>query len=316
MKAVIYGFGQIGRLIAESCLKKGFEIVGAVDTNPELRGKTLSEFGLDCDAPIKDSLDFEGDIVFLSTGSFVDHVYPQIEDCLNAGFNVVSTCETLSYPEYRYPELAKKIDEIAKEKNLTVLGSGINPGFLLDSLIVALAAPNVTVESIRAVRSIDALKRRPAFRKKVGIGLEVDEVKRLIEENKITGHVGFAESVLLICESMNLKPDAVVEGQEIAISDGSVVPEGKAAGMIGWAIAEKDGVERVRIEFHAVAGVEEYEEIEIKGDNEIRWRSTGTKGDLGTAALMTNLAETVVNWMPGLIKMSDIIPFKPTFSKV
>ncbi len=309
MDAVIYGFGPIGRLIAECCLKKDINIVGAVDINPEIAGKSLKDFGLDSDAPIRDKLDFEGDIVFLCTGSFLNKIFSQIVECLDMGFNVISTCETLSFPEFRYPELSRELDSIARVKGKTILGSGINPGFLLDSLVITLSATFAEIDSIKAVRCIDAMKRRESFQHKVGIGMDKSEVEKLLKEGRLTGHVGYGESVALICDALSFKPDEIVEGQEIVLENEST----KVAGMRGWGVALKDGEERIRIEFHSIARAEEYEEIHIRGDNEVRWRSTGTKGDLGTAAVIVNLAEVVVEHPPGLIKMSDLIPFKPSF---
>lgn len=314
VKAVIYGFGQIGRTLAKAAYDRGIEIVGAVDVNPELIGKNIGKLlGLDVDAEVKNSLDFEGDIVFLTTGSYLDSVFPQIKKCVEKGFNVISTCETLSYPEYRYPKLAKEIDALAKENGVTVLGTGINPGFLLDTLLIVLSATSVKIERIKAVRSADALKRRTAFQKKVGVGMDVKEVKRKLESGEITGHVGYAESVMLVCEAMGLKPDDVKEGQEIVAAEGNEVLAGKVRGLKGYGYALKEGEEKVRIEFHAYAGAEEYEEIVIEGDNPVTWRSTGTRGDLGTAAVIVNLAEAVIDYRPGLIKMLDLIPFRPCF---
>ncbi|AEA46470.1 NAD(P)H-dependent amine dehydrogenase family protein [Archaeoglobus veneficus] len=315
IKAVIYGFGQIGRIVTKAAYEKGIEIAGAVDVNPELVGKNAGELlNLDIKAEVRNSLDFEGDVVFLTTGSYLDSVFPQIKKCVEKGFNVISTCETLSYPEYRYPELAEKIDRLAKEHGVTVLGTGINPGFLLDTLLVVLSAPSVKVERIKAVRSVDALKRRTAFQKKVGVGMDVEEVKRRLESGEMTGHVGYAESVMVVCEAMGLKPDDIKEGQEIVVAESNAeVPAGKVRGLKGYASAIKNDEEKVRIEFHAYAGASEYEEIVIEGDNPVTWRSTGTKGDLGTAAILVNLAKAVVDYRPGLIKMSDLIPFRPSF---
>ncbi|WP_456327932.1 NAD(P)H-dependent amine dehydrogenase family protein [Archaeoglobus sp.] len=298
MRVVIYGFGQIGRLLAKACVERGFEIVGAVDINPEIVGKPLREFGIESDAVIKDSLDFEGDLAYITTGSYLDKVYPQIEECIKAGFNVISTCETLSYPEYRYPELARKIDELAKEYNVTVLGSGVNPGFLLDTLPIVLSAVCVDVKSVRAIRSIDALKRRTQFQKKVGIGLSVEE----FEKANLSGHVGYAESALLIAEALGVDVKEVREGQE------PVVKEGIVQGVRGF--GEVRGDKHIRIEFHAYANAEEYELIEIEGDNSVVWKSSGVKGDLGTVAVLVNLAKTVVSHRAGLIKMTDLIPFR------
>ena len=300
MRVVIYGFGQIGRLLAEKCVERGYEVVGAVDVNPELVGKSLRDFGIDSDAKIENSLSFEGDLAFVTTGSFLDKVYPQIEECVKNGFNVVSTCETLAYPEYRYPELARKIDELAKEYGVTVLGTGINPGFLLDTLPIVLSAPCVEVRKVRAIRSIDALKRRTQFQKKVGVDLSMDE----FEKANLTGHVGYAESALLVSEALGFKAERVEEGQEPVVEDGRVL------GMKGFGSVFSDGEEVVRVEFHAYANAKEFEEIVIEGDNTVIWRSSGTKGDLGTVAVLINLAKAVFEHRPGLIKMTDLIPFR------
>ncbi len=297
MRVVIYGFGQIGRLLAEACVKRGFEVVGAVDINPEIVGKSLRDFGIESDAVIKDRLNFDGDLAYVTTGSYLDKVYPQIEECVKAGFNVISTCETLAYPEYRYPELARKIDEIAKEEGVTVLGSGVNPGFLLDTLPIVLSAVCVEIKAIRAVRSVDALKRRTQFQRKVGIGLSLEEFKKA----NLSGHVGYAESALLIAEALGVKGD-VREDQKPVVVDGVV------QGVKGF--GEVVGDKSIRVEFHAYANAEEYELIEIEGDNSVVWKSSGVKGDLGTVAVLVNLAKSVVEHRAGLIKMTDLIPFR------
>jgi len=296
IKAVIYGFGEVGRLLAEEALRKGIEITGVVDINPSLVGKRLNDFGFDSNARVSDKLEFDGDLVFLTTGSWLDSVYPQIEDCIKKGFNVLSTRETLSYPEYRYPELARK-------NNVSVLGAGINPGFLLDALLIFLTAPSTEVYRIKAIRSADALKRRKTFQKKIGVGMKVDEVRKLLDEGKITGHVGYAESVMLVCDALKLKPDRVKEGQEI------VEENDKVLGLKGYGSAFKGNKEVIKIEFHAYANAEEFEEIIIEGNNSVRWRSTGTRGDMGTVASIINLSEFIIDCKSGLVKISDIIPF-------
>ncbi len=306
IKAVIYGFGEIGKLITGEAVKRGIEITGVVDVNPSLIGKKLSDFGFDSNARISDKLEFNGDVVFLCTGSWLDRIYSQIEDCMNKKFNVLSTCETLSYPEYRYPQLAKKIDELARQNSVSVLGAGINPGFLLDSLLVFLTAPCTEVNSIKAVRSANALSRRDTFQKKIGIGLDSEEAQKQVEEGKISGHAGYAESVMLVCDSLKFQPEDIKEGQEVVEEDG------KALGLKGYGSALKSSREVIRIEFHAYSNAEEYEEITIEGNNSVTWRSSGTKGDIGTAATIINLAEHVVSSRSGLLKMSDAIPFKST----
>jgi len=297
MRVVIYGFGQIGRELAKACVKRGFDVVGAIDVNPNLIGKRLSDFGIKSDGFVSDKIEFEGDLAFVTTSSDLERVFPQIETCLKHGFNVISTCETLAYPEYRYPKIADRLDSIAKDHGVTVLGTGINPGFLLDTLPIVLSSVCVDVEGVKAIRKIDALKRRTQFQRKVGVGMSIEEFRR----SNLSGHVGYAESALLIAEALGIE-GKVLEGQE------PIVENGKVLGI--WGFGEVRGKRFVRIEFHAYAGAEEYELIEIIGDNGVVWKSSGIRGDLGTVAVLVNLAKTVVDHRPGLIKMTDLIPFK------
>ncbi|MFP4557905.1 MAG: hypothetical protein ACLFO6_00280 [Archaeoglobaceae archaeon] len=109
---------------------------------------------------------------------------------------------------------------------------------------------------------------------------------------------------MLICDALNFKPEEIREGQEV------VEENGKSLGLKGYGSALKRGKEVIRIEFHAYSNAEEYEEITIEGNNSFTWRSTGTRGDIGTVASIINLAEYVVNSKSGLLTMSDSIPFK------
>lgn len=323
MKVGIYGFGAIGRLIAKVALDRGYEIVGAVDINPELLGKDIGELlnlkeKLGAIVSKDPSVLKNADVVFHSTGSYLDKVFDQIVVVVNMGIDVVSTCETLSYPWYRYPVLARRLDELAKMRNVVVLGTGINPGFLLDTLIITLTAPFNVVKEIRAVRSVDAAKRRLPFRKKIGVGEDPKLVEEKLRRGEITGHVGFSESVLLIADAAGINLDKVEEGQKVVIAESDIesagvrVLKGQNRGLIGYGSGYVNGKEIIRLEFHAYVAAPEYEEIKIIGkDYTITWRSSGTPGDMGTAAVLLSLAEKLASYTAGLLTMADLIPFKP-----
>ncbi|RLG77766.1 MAG: dihydrodipicolinate reductase [Thermoprotei archaeon] len=322
MRVGIYGFGAIGRLIARAALERGYEVVGAVDINPEIVGKDVGELigkeklGVVVTRDVESLV--EADIVLHATGSYLDKVYDQLVKVIELGVDVISTCETLSYPYYRYPVLARHLDAKARAHGVTVLGTGINPGFLLDTLVTVLTAPFHVVKKVRALRSLDASKRRLPFQKKVGIGLDPEGFKRKLASGELTGHVGYAESVLLIADAASIQPTRVEEGQEPVVAQEDVkigervIEKGKVLGAKGYGAAYAGDKEFIRIEFIAYAGAEEYELIEIEGkDYSVTWRSSGTPGDMGTVSVLLNLAETVLETGPGLITMVDLIPFRP-----
>ncbi len=317
VKFAIYGVGPIGSLITRYGLEKDWmELVGAFDIDPLKIGRDVGEViglsekvGVVVERPSIDVLrTVKPDIVLHATGSFLDKVYEQILDAVRAGSDVISTCETLSYPYYRYPDLAGRLDLEAKKNNSTILGAGINPGFLLDLLPAVLTTSCIKVEEVTARRVIDASKRRESFRRKIGLGLDQVTFNEKIGKGELTAHVGYAESVYLLADALKLKLDSVYEKQdaitaerEIRIED-MVIQPGRVRGIRGYGVGLIRGREVIRVEFTAVAGAEEeFEEIIIEGTPRIAWRSIdGTPGDIATSAVVLNYVPIVLDSDPGL----------------
>lgn len=326
MRLGVYGLGSIGRLVALSALERGHEISGAVDIDPGLVGRDLGEvLGLGERLGVRVSREAsalgDSELVIHATGSYLDRVYPQIAGVLSMGKSVVSTCETLSYPYYRYPVLARRLDEVARSRGAFVLGTGVNPGFLLDSLAIALSASINVVERVRAVRTVDASSRREPFRRKIGIGEDPRAVEEKLGRGEITGHVGFAESVLLIADASEIQLSRVEEAQWPMAAENDLesrgirVARGMCKGISGYGAGYVGGSEAIRVELHAHVGAEDSEEISVEGGGEkIVWKSTGTPGDSGTASIVLSIAEKIVGRRVGLITMADLVPFRPNIA--
>jgi hypothetical protein len=325
-KIIIFGCGVMGRKTAQDLLDRAsFEIVGAVDIDPELFGKDLGEIidrpktlGILIEKKPDDILlRVKADAVVLTTTSHLESVAPQIIQCLEAGLNVVSTCEELSYPWKRHPELVRKIDNLAKEKGVTVVGTGINPGFLMDVLPLVLTAPCLKVQSVKVKRMMNSAKRRVPFQVKVGTGLTQEEFKEKIKNKIITGHVGLLESINMIAaglgweldEAVELPPEPVIDEKEITTALGEVQP-GDVIGLSSIAFGKKNGKEVITLEFCANAAVEEeYDEIIIEGEPNIHQKIIGgVHGDIGTVAVTVNTIPRAVEAPPGVIVMKDLPP--------
>lgn len=218
IRIILYGVGAIGSQIAKFALeKKGLEVVGAIDVAKDKVGKDLGEvlgIGKALGVTITDDPDalfsrVKADVVVHATSSYLKDVYPQIAKCVKAGINVVSTCEELSYPYHKHPELASEIDELAKKHEVTVLGTGINPGYLMDTLPIILTGPCQDIKTIKVTRTMDSSKRRIPYQRKIGTGLTPEEFKRMIDEKKITGHVGLVESIAMIADALGWKLEEI-----------------------------------------------------------------------------------------------------------
>jgi len=312
LRVVLYGVGAIGSRIAKFLLEKnGVEIVGAIDMAKEKVGKDLGYvLGLDkrlgvtvSDDPNAVLSKVNASIVIHSTTSFLKQVYPQITKIIEHGVNVVSTCEELSYPYATDPELAKKLDESAKKHKATVLGTGINPGFIMDTLVIALTGVCQTVERIKMTRVINAAKRRVQFQKKIGVGLAIDEFKEKMEKKSITLHVGLEHSISLIASALGWELDEIkVESKAIQAKSGQVT------GLRQYGQGIKRGKGIITLDLQASIGAEEeYDSIEIEGVPSIHMKlSPGVHGDLGTVAVIVNSIPKVINAEPGLVTMKDL----------
>ncbi len=319
-----YGFGAIGRLAAGLAIKRGYEVVGVFDIDRSIVGRDVGDVLGVGGIGVKVSSDLSSlagaDVVIHATGSYLDRVYDQIVSIARLGADVVSTCETLAYPYYRYPVLAKRLDELAERHGVAIIGAGINPGFLFDTLVVTIAASIPAVKKIRVVRSLDAAKRREPFRRKIGVNEDPEVFGEKLAKGEVTGHVGFAESVYLIALASDLNPSRVVEVQKPVPSEASVeshgvrVEKGRNKGVIGYGSGYVGDNEVVRVELHAYVGAPEYEEISVEGEDAgVLWRSSGTHGDYGTAAMVLNIAEKIHTLPPGLSLITDLLPFKIKF---
>jgi len=316
-----YGLGPIGagiaRLIWE---RKGMKLIGAVDVDPAKVGRDVAEvvglntsLGIPVHSCLKDALTAnDASVVIHSTGSSLEVVKPQIEECIRAGLNLVSTCEELAYPAAQYPKLAEELHMLAEEHGVTVLGTGINPGYAMDALALFLSGICQHVESVLVRRVVDAGQRRLPLQKKIGAGLSVQEFDGLVRAGKVR-HVGLIESVAMLADGLGWALDKIDEVIEPITADQEVqsqylkVPAGYVRGVHQVARGLIGDREVVTLDLQMVLQVEDPGDfILIRGPQEVEMLVRGIHGDLATAAIAVNVVPRVVEGIPGLLTMNDI----------
>ncbi|MBI4788133.1 MAG: dihydrodipicolinate reductase [Chloroflexi bacterium] len=319
IRVIAFGLGPIGSGIARVvAAREGFTIVGAVDIDPAKAGKDVgSVIGFDHPMGVPVSGDAahvlkkKADVVIHSTGSVLTQVEPQLAAIIRARHNIVSTCEELSQP-WTHGPVAKRIDALAKKFGVTVLGTGINPGFMMDTLPILLTGVCQQVSCVRVRRVVDASKRRLPLQKKIGTGLTVDEFKAKAAKKEIR-HVGLTESVALVARTLNWKLDKIEETIEPVVASTSVKTEyfevapGFVTGVrqFGYGIQNGRRVIELDLKMCVDAG-ESVDEVWLEGKPEIHSVIHGVHGDLSTAAVAANSIRRVVAAPPGLATMADI----------
>ena len=326
VRVVHVGLGPMGQRIARHILsdRTGIQYVGAIDVDPALEGKDLGEVVGAGSAGVHVTGDAarvfdetRPDIAIYTTVSSLRAFLPQTEIAIRSGVNVISICEELAYPSFVDAALSAKYDEMCKNHGVTMLGTGINPGFLMDMRASVLTAACREVQKVEVTRRMDATPRRQPFQKKIGAGMNVEDYQRATASGEITGHVGLEISVCLIADALGWDLDEVcVTGPEPIVAERAVASEyfSVAPGQVKGTQQEVTGIiggeERIKLCFTAFLGATpSFDEVVIIGTPEVRARvSPCWHGDYGTVAMAVNLIPAVINARPGLLTANDLVP--------
>jgi len=325
-RIAVWGVGAMGAGIARVIGEKpGMEVVGAIDTDPAKVGRPLSEFtGCETqrEVPVLASLDeamaADPDLVVVATASLVKDVFPRVMEVLEHGKAVVTTAEEMAYPWPAEAELCARMDAAAREKGVAVLGTGINPGFVMDLLVVALSAACTEVKRVRVTRVNDLSPFGPTVLREQGVGLSEEAFRRGVADGTVEGHVGFVQSIFMVSDAMGLGVERIEQHREPIVSSvrreekGIVVEPGMVAGCrqtgCGYR-GENLVVEMVhpqQIHPH-LEGVETGDTLEIFGTPDLRLEiKPEIPGGVGTVALVVNTIPQVLQAPPGLLTMLDL----------
>ncbi len=321
IRVIQYGLGPIGSAIARHVVERaGLELVGAVDIDPAKVGKDVGEF-IGLDRPlgfvVANRLEqalarMEADLVLHATSSYFELFKDQIVEILEAGLDVVSTAEELSFPWLTHPEEAAEIDAVAKRVGKTVLATGVNPGFVMDSLPLNLTAICQRVERIEVKRVINATNRRGPFQAKIGSGMTVKDFRAKMDGSRI-GHVGMPESVGMVFDTLGKKLVRYESSIEPMVADRPIKTEhlevqpGEVRGLKQVVRAYTDEGEFLTLTF--IAALEEEEDgdtIKITGKPDLEVKLKGANGDVATVAIAVNAIRRVRKAAPGLVTMRDL----------
>ena len=322
IRVVQYGVGPIGASIVRLMRQKqAVEIAGAIDSDPAKAGRDLGEVVEAPDAPwgvrvyaeAAEALEKQVDVVVHCTSSYLKDVMSQLLGCLGAGCCVVSTCEELAYPFRKSPELAAQLDAAAKEEGVALVGTGVNPGFVMDKMVLTLAAVAQRVDAARAVRIVDASKRRLPLQKKIGAGMTPEEFREKVAAGIIKHH-GLPESVAMVADGLGFKLDDITETIEPVIADGAVktqfleVAPGQVAGVHQVARGTSGCAEKIFMELKMYVGAKDpADTITLTGEPNISLTVPGgTHGDIATAAVAVNAIPVILAAPAGLRTGRDL----------
>jgi 4-hydroxy-tetrahydrodipicolinate reductase len=322
IKVLHVGLGPIGAgVVRQTASRKGFSLVGAVDLDPQKIGRDLGEVcGLGRKLKVKVTSDIgrtikatKPDVAVLCTSSSLKKVLPEFEAVLRMKVPIVSTTEELAYPGKHNAAVARRIDALAKRARVAVLGTGVNPGFVMDALPIALTGVCETVSAVHVDRIQDARIRRLPFQKKIGAGLTREEFAEKVKDGSVR-HVGLAESITMIADALGWKLDKVTDeiqpkiASERVSSDFLTVEPGFVAGLVQDGVGHRKGKPIITLHMEAYLGApESYDAVRVDGHPALSMKiAGGVHGDVATASIVVNSIPKVMQAPPGLRTMKDM----------
>jgi 2,4-diaminopentanoate dehydrogenase len=322
IKVLHVGLGPIGAAVVRQVAgRKGFRIVGAADIDPLKSGRDLGQVAeLGKPLRVKVSADVRKaikaarpDVVVHCTTSSLKTVLPQIEEILKLKVPIVSTTEELAYPVKSNRRYAKQIDELARKAKVAVLGTGVNPGFVMDALPIMLTGVCESVQKVHVDRIQDARIRRLPFQQKIGSGLTREAFEARVKAGTVR-HVGLAESITMIADALGWTLDRITDEIVPKIAAKAVssqflnVEAGQVCGLIQDGVGYRNGEPVITLHMEAYLGApESYDAVQIEGTPPLRMKlAGGVHGDIATASIAVNSIPRVLTATPGLHTMRSL----------
>jgi 2,4-diaminopentanoate dehydrogenase len=322
IRVMHFGLGPIGAAIVKQvATRPGFKIVGAIDIDPAKVDRDLGDVvGLPRRLNVRVSADAakalkksKADVVVLCTSSSIKKVLPQIETVLKAKTPIVSTTEELSYPGYTHIRQARQIHALAKKAKVAVLGTGVNPGFAMDALPIALTAVCERVDRVVVNRIQDARIRRLPFQQKIGAGLTTEQFQKKVEDGSVR-HVGLTESIAMIADALGWTLDRISDDIHPKLASVTISSEflavdpGYVCGIIQDGVGYRKGEPVIKLHMEAYLGSPDtYDSCEIEGSPSLSLKiAGGIHGDVATASIVVNSIPKVLGAAPGLHTMRDL----------
>ncbi len=315
-----FGLGPIGIECLRLATSRGWtQVVGAVDIDPAKIGKNLHELtgakslrGLRVVSSLAE-LNVKPHLIFHTAISRFQDAYDQLATMARRGINVVSSCEELLFPRLRQPSLAAKLDRICRKSGARVVGTGVNPGFVMDFLPLCLTGVCREIRAIHVQRVVNASTRREPLQRKIGSGLPPAEFKRRLEAGE-AGHAGLSESLALIAHTLGWKMGKVRETGDAVVAEHDIrteyvtVGKGQTCGLHQRAEAWVNGQVRLTLDLKMYLGAENpHDAIQIEGDPPLDLLiKGGVAGDQATVAAIVNTAPRLLRAEPGLRLVTEL----------
>jgi 4-hydroxy-tetrahydrodipicolinate reductase len=187
MRFIQYGCGKMSQYLVKYALEKGYELIGAFDIDPKVIGQDFFGLKITNAAKLEDFLDNnKPDFCIIATRSTMAEIEDAMVACANFGVDAITSCEEAIYPWNSSPEITKRLDDLAKFNNITLMGSGY-PDYYWGELVATLTESVHQIDQISGSSSYNVEDYGIALAEGHGVGLSLKEFdKQLGQYNDLT----------------------------------------------------------------------------------------------------------------------------------
>ena len=308
-------------------VEKGVNIVGAIDVNPEVVDKDLGDvagLGYPLNVTISDNADVvlseqKADIAVIAMFSEMETMYPHLKKCAENGLNAITTSEEASYPWSTSPELAAKLDKLAKEHGVTITGSGFQDGFWINMISVLTGASH-TIESVAAKATYNLDDYGAAVAEYSHVGQTKEDFDRWLKEEGAEPSI-FRMHLEALIADLGLTVNGIQEFTEPTIADidlqckslGKTIKKGEVTGMSQ--IVEIGTGQGINFRGELIGKVyrpdeEDINEWHIKGFPELYLKNDKVPTRTASGTQIVNRIPDIINAEPGYITLEKLPKLK------
>ncbi|MDA1128936.1 MAG: NADP-binding protein [Chloroflexi bacterium] len=325
IKVILSGVGGVGRNVTRLLsARQDFRIVTAYSRNPTLAGQDLGvlagiePLGVEVTGNREVALVEPADVLIVATTSFLREVAVDLRAGVEHGLNVITTAEEAAFPWLTDVPLSEELDQLSQARQVSILGVGLNPGFIFDALLLTATGVAWDVQRIQVRRVVDISRFSATIQRRLGIGFSQAEFEAGVKTGSITGHIGFPQSFALAAKCLGRTLERIEKTFEPLIAERAYINQhiGVEAGQTGGFIQRSTGLVNgqpwISAEFVAhvdppAVGFTPADAISIEGYNPLDMTiRPGCNPQLGTAAMVANCIPRVIEARPGLLTVADL----------
>lgn len=318
IRAVQYGCGKMSRVILKYLVDNGVEIVGAIDNNPEIVGQDIGDYaqlGYKTGILISDNADqvfadCDADIAIVTIFSYMPEMFAFYETAIKHGVNVISTCEEAIYPWTTSPSETNRLDKLAKQHGVTIMGSGMQDIYWINMPCLMMAGMN-KIQKVKGIASYNVEDYGLALAEAHGAGYDVQHFEEEIASaESLPSYMWNAAEA--ICSKMNWTIKDISQKSVPYILDedvysdtlGRTIPAGQVTGMSAvTTIHTHQGVE---LEVECIGKVYRQDDgdmcdWEITGEPNLVFSVSKPDTVALTCATMVNRIPSVIDAPPGFV---------------